>query len=1015
MTETIEIVDQGTITVIETVVETVNVIEGETVEAAVTETIQVIDESPQTIEVVGMGPQGPPGSGDVSGANVGSGAGVFKEKASNTLYFRSLKDAGNSLFTITQGTDEVTFDIPSGALTNSLLADMAQNTIKGRISSGAGAPEDLTAAQTRSLINVEDGAAADQVASEVPFTPVRGISATNVQTAIEELDLEKSDVGHTHDTSGIDDDSITNAKLAEHASYRIKGRISVGTGNPEDLTAAQVRTIINVENNSAADQVASEVPFTPTGGISSGNVQAALAELDSEKAASGHTHSAFSQDTDGFVPGPTAAEISANKYLRADGTWENPPSGSGGEANEGANVGTGVGIYKNKVGVVLNFRSLADAGSGRISIAQDGDAVDFDIPASILANDRLVDIAQDRIKGRISAGSGVLEDLTAAQVRTIINVEDGAKDDQDASEVPFTPDDLSDWNAGVDPGEVDDALDQLAANLAPLLPPAAPVLDQIDWDSSDGPTGANTWNNANPISGYISAATAGSVNNSSDNVDIQMGTSGNEHGVTDHDSPGNKDGTLNEDVTATDNYPEDCFGPGGSDGGGTNDLKILLNGSILHTVDLLSFGSGDSVNGNGSGFIGLSVATPVYFADSTPFPARTYRTGSWRLGAADVVKGYNVIKLQHVTAAGTQETNVHEFLADDVDTATAFSGETLGTLAMTGSKHLSGVEYHTGGTAKYSITISNAYRNTYDDTDAVTFTETNLNNLSNEDLAASGGDEGKQHVITNKTCTVSTGRKINSLIRVITNVNRTVQSDLSSSGGTITGLLVDPTNPTSTALNDYMDDEDYRIHGGSDFNTNLSSNWDETQSLVGASADYNDGLQVTEGRLYYPGGASISDYDTAQAPSGNPDYGSASGVRHYWRLFTNGVATSNFRVQLVGDFTLISDATTFSGGANNQVKVALRWPTQTGWLDLNVEFNEGDFGSTSEAARFGKDNGDSLTDGCHSTTLDVGAAKGVTIGTKTTADSYDKFYLRIITSPNFNGYIDAIYVTWNAS
>lgn len=42
------------------------------------------------------------------------------------------------------------------------------------------------------------------------------------------------------------DDSVTNLKLANMASSRIKGRISPGTGDPEDLTDDEVRTILSV-------------------------------------------------------------------------------------------------------------------------------------------------------------------------------------------------------------------------------------------------------------------------------------------------------------------------------------------------------------------------------------------------------------------------------------------------------------------------------------------------------------------------------------------------------------------------------------------------------------------------------------------------------------------------------------------------------------------------------------------------------------------------------------------------
>lgn len=48
--------------------------------------------------------------------------------------------------------------IAANAVTNLKLADMANATIKGRVTAGAGDPEDLTAAQARSILNVADGA-----------------------------------------------------------------------------------------------------------------------------------------------------------------------------------------------------------------------------------------------------------------------------------------------------------------------------------------------------------------------------------------------------------------------------------------------------------------------------------------------------------------------------------------------------------------------------------------------------------------------------------------------------------------------------------------------------------------------------------------------------------------------------------------------------------------------------------------------------------------------------------------
>lgn len=101
-------------------------------------------------------------------------------------------------------------------------------------------------------------------------------------------DAKVSNATHTGDATGataltIAANAVTNAKAADMANATIKGRSTAGTGDPEDLTAAQVRTLLNVENGAAADQTATQVPSTATGDVAATNVQAAIAELASEK------------------------------------------------------------------------------------------------------------------------------------------------------------------------------------------------------------------------------------------------------------------------------------------------------------------------------------------------------------------------------------------------------------------------------------------------------------------------------------------------------------------------------------------------------------------------------------------------------------------------------------------------------------------------------------------------------------------------------------------------------------
>ena len=68
---------------------------------------------------------------------------------------------------ITVSNSGATFTIDSGAVTYAKMGGISQNRLMGRISSGSGSPETLTPANVRTIINVEDGATADQTASEI--------------------------------------------------------------------------------------------------------------------------------------------------------------------------------------------------------------------------------------------------------------------------------------------------------------------------------------------------------------------------------------------------------------------------------------------------------------------------------------------------------------------------------------------------------------------------------------------------------------------------------------------------------------------------------------------------------------------------------------------------------------------------------------------------------------------------------------------------------------------------------
>lgn len=66
-------------------------------------------------------------------------------------------------------------------------------------------------------------------------------------------DGSKVDVTVAGSTWTINNDVVTNAKAANMANSTIKGRSTAGSGDPEDLTPSQVRTMLNVASGATAN------------------------------------------------------------------------------------------------------------------------------------------------------------------------------------------------------------------------------------------------------------------------------------------------------------------------------------------------------------------------------------------------------------------------------------------------------------------------------------------------------------------------------------------------------------------------------------------------------------------------------------------------------------------------------------------------------------------------------------------------------------------------------------------
>jgi hypothetical protein len=137
------------------------------------------------------------------------------------------------------------------SIANSKLENMVQNTIKGRITASPGAPEDLTAAQVRTLIDFDAQVSANSdVAAN---TAARHVAVTVSDTAEVDLTLVGQDI-----SAAIVAASIANAKLAQMAANTVKVNATAGAATPTDLAVGANTVLGRQAGNLVAAQVATD-------------------------------------------------------------------------------------------------------------------------------------------------------------------------------------------------------------------------------------------------------------------------------------------------------------------------------------------------------------------------------------------------------------------------------------------------------------------------------------------------------------------------------------------------------------------------------------------------------------------------------------------------------------------------------------------------------------------------------------------------------------------------------------
>lgn len=510
-------------------------------------------------------------------------------------------------------------------------------------------------------------------------------------------------------------------------------------------------------------------------------------------------------------------------------------------------------------------------------------------------------------------------------------------------------------------------IDRFNEVLLALAPSPAPRLDNIDCDNSSGTTAYLSFGSNNDQSSgspaYISSNTTAGFSAVDVNGLYAAATSGVNIRKGIYTGGTIINGDLNEDVpakvynTGVTNYVANSFG--NADQG---ILRLYVNGSIAHSVNLTSHSAGSGIpgsgtasqlNGNGSGFISLSQTGSAVQSNTVEFAPFQHRTGRYQIGTADQRNGWNYARVVHVIGSSQIETNYVEWVNDNNSDALTSAGNSL-SFEGSGSIHLSGVEYYQSGSLTYRTRVENAYKYVYD-TNNITFVTSN-SSAAAAGLSFSFAAQSKPTINTGAGethtkvlhLTSSSGLTANYFLSGSVTAGVTVTHPLKSNltnGGqsSVTGILAYDLSNTSTTSTETFRRENYRLVSGSydtqSSVTDASNVWDSLVYMTSSNGGHSDGLQFYNQLLLSPknsvNGGNFSVF--ANGPTENPNYSGVSGLRTFYRWFRNESGSPQYDLSLTinGSSTLVPNSTSLDA---SKIKVFVKVPGKTGWMDVSLPF-----------------------------------------------------------------------------
>jgi hypothetical protein len=225
-------------------------------------------------------------------------------------------------------------------------------------------------------------------------------------------DGDKGDitVSGTGATWTIDAGAVSLSKLADLAAGTILGRVTAGTGSPEALTAAQVRTILNVADGATAN--------------------ATDAALRDRSTHTGTQAASTITGLAGVATSGSAADLTAGVLPAARFDDSAHGSRAGGALHAAASASV-AGFMSAADKAKLDAISRTNTGDQTISLTGDvtGSGTGTfaaTIAADAVGNTKLADMGANTIKGNATSAAADPADLTGTQVTALLDTFTGA-------------------------------------------------------------------------------------------------------------------------------------------------------------------------------------------------------------------------------------------------------------------------------------------------------------------------------------------------------------------------------------------------------------------------------------------------------------------------------------------------------------------------------------------------------------------------------------------------------------